>query len=220
MNKSPMSFTVAIAQRGKGEKAAAIFGECGINVLYIGLGHGTANSEIMDYLGLDEPEKDIVFGVCLTDCVSEAFSRLGDEMGFMGRGTGIAFSLPVTSATQGTAERVGLTTDTERSGVPMDERFEMIVVFVDKGMTDIAMDSAKAAGARGGTILKCRDMNPDSERRVFGVTVHRDMEMLMLITPKKDKDRIMKAICDTVYSETEQHAVAFSAVIDDVVGLR
>ena len=220
MNRSPMSFAVAIAQRGKGEKAAEIFSECGITIQYIGLGHGTANSEIMDYLGLDEPEKDVVMGVCLTDCVAEAFSRLGDEMGFMGRGTGIAFSIPISSASSDTAERAGLKENYERSSAKVEEKFEMIAVVVGGDMADIAMDSAKAAGARGGTIVRCRDMSPDSERRVFGVTVRQDMEILMLITPQKDKDRIMKAICDTVFTETEQPAVAFSLAIDDVVGLR
>ena len=81
----------------------------------------------------------------------------------------------------------------------MQERFELIVTVVDSGMTDIVMDAAKAAGARGGTVLKCRDMSPGGERRVFGVTVRQDKEVLMLVTPLRDKERIMKAImmaCD------------------------
>ena len=220
MIKSPVSFAVAIAQRGKGEKCAKIFSECGVNVQDIGLGHGTANTEIMDYLGLDEPEKDVILGLARTECIPDAFSRLGDEMGFMGRGTGIAFSVPVASMNAGVADRIGLTDSYERSKAMMEERFEMIITVIDGGMTDIVMDAAKAAGARGGTVLKCRDMSPDGERRVFGVTMRQDREILMLVVPQKDKEKIMKAICSTVLSETEQHATAFSVGIDDVVGLR
>lgn len=219
MIKSPVSFAVAIAQRGKGEKAAKIFSECGITVQYIGLGHGTASSEIMDYLGLDEPEKDVVLGLALSSTVPDAFSRLGEEMGFLGSGTGIAFSLPVSSVNQGAADRINLPQEYERGEEKMSVRFEIIAVIVDKGLTDVVMDSAKAVGARGGTVLKCRDMSPDAERKVFGVTIRPDKEILMLVTTSKEKDAIMKAICSTVFTETEQRATAFSIPIDNVVGL-
>ncbi|MGI6027842.1 MAG: hypothetical protein ACOX81_00345 [Candidatus Heteroscillospira sp.] len=218
MNRPPISLAMAVTQRGVGEKCAQIFAECGVCVQYIGLGHGTANSEIMDYLGLDEPEKDVVLGLALTPCVPEAFTRLGDELGFMGRGTGVAFSVPVSSINSGTARRAGLE-NTERSSEPMQESFEMIVTVLDGGLTDIVMDSAKAAGARGGTVLKCRDMSPDAERRVFGVTVRPDKEILMMVVPRAGKDKIMKAICSTVLRETEREATCFSLPIDDVMGL-
>jgi hypothetical protein len=58
----------------KGDKAAKIFAECGIEVRYICLGHGTANSEIMDNLGLDEPEKDIVIGLSLRAACAKHFT--------------------------------------------------------------------------------------------------------------------------------------------------
>lgn len=217
--RSPVSLAVAIAQRGKGEKCARIFAQCGIMVQYIGLAHGTANSEIMDYLGLDEPEKDLVLGLTLSENIYAAFDRLGDEMGFRGRGTGIGFSLPISSVNEGAAARIGLPQDYERSKGNMQERFELIATVVDGGMTDIVMDSAKAAGARGGTVMKCRDMSPDTARKVFGVTIRQDREMLMLVVPQRDKEKIMKAVCSTVLSETGEHATAFSLAIDDVVGL-
>jgi hypothetical protein len=220
MTRSPLSFAVAIAQRRHGERLAKIFAECGVAVQYIGLGHGTASSEIMDYLGLDEPEKDVVLGLALTESIPETFSRLGEEMGFMGRGTGVAFSLPVSSATAATAERAGLTEQHERSDAPMEERFELIITVVDANMTEVAMDAARAAGARGGTVMKCRDMSPDGTRRVFGVTVHSDKEVLLLVTPRKDKEKIMQAVCAVILKETEQQATAFSIPIDDAVGLR
>ena len=220
MIKTPVSWVIAITQRGKGNKVSKIFEQSGISVQYICMGHGTANSEIMDYLGLDEPEKDILIGFSLCGCVSEAFSRLADEMGFLNSGMGIAFSMPVTSINQGAAERINLSPEQERSCKRVDEKFELIVVFVDKGMTDVVMDSAKAAGARGGTVIRCRDVSEAGERRVFGVSVQQEKEILMLVTPKKDKERIMKAVCATVCDETNQHTVAFSVPIEDTVGIR
>ncbi|MGE4353931.1 MAG: hypothetical protein AB7D36_07600 [Oscillospiraceae bacterium] len=219
MIKSPISWIIAIAQRGKGKKVAKIFGESGINVRHICLGHGTANSEIMDYLGLDEPEKDVVLGLSLNDCVCEAFSRLADEMGFLRSGMGIAFSIPVTSINQAAAEKIDLQTDTERSCKGMEEKFELVVVYVDKGMTDIVMDSAKAAGARGGTVVRGRAVGETGERHVFGVTLQQEKEILMMVMPKKDKEEIMKAVCATVRDETGSETVAFSVPIDDVVGI-
>ena len=63
MNPNRVKWTAAIVDRGKGNRAAAIFQEHGHSILLIARGHGTASSAVMDCLGLDEPEKDLVLGI-------------------------------------------------------------------------------------------------------------------------------------------------------------
>lgn len=86
-----------IVDRGKGEKIAELLREN--NVLYnmIFLGKGTANSEILDYLGLGQTEKDIVLSVVQEDNVKNIFYNLNEKMNLKEPGNGIAFTLPINS---------------------------------------------------------------------------------------------------------------------------
>ena len=59
----PVKWLITIVDRGRGEMAAELLNQVHKSVHMISLGKGTASSEIMDYLGLDEPEKDIVMSL-------------------------------------------------------------------------------------------------------------------------------------------------------------
>ena len=59
-NPSPVKCLVTILDRGMGETAIDVLNPIYKTEYMIILGKGTAGSEIMDYLGLDEPEKDVL----------------------------------------------------------------------------------------------------------------------------------------------------------------
>ena len=104
---------VSIVDRGKGERLTELYQSEGIRFQQAFLGRGTANSEILEYFGLGETEKDLV--VCSADAthIQRIRTRLLRELHFDRPGTGIAFSLPINSVggpktlqlLQGLAER-------------------------------------------------------------------------------------------------------------------
>ena len=65
MNQVPSSVhcLVAIVDRGKSEAVAEELRRRRILTQLVLLGHGTASAEVMDLLGLDEPEKDVVLAL-------------------------------------------------------------------------------------------------------------------------------------------------------------
>ncbi len=72
MSHKSIKLAAAIVNRGAGNRAAAIFHTYNHEILLAVRGHGTASSAVMDCLGLDEPEKDLVLGLSsktdATDC--------------------------------------------------------------------------------------------------------------------------------------------------------
>ena len=60
---SPVRCMVTIVDRGKGDRVVDLCRARHVAVQLVMLGHGTASAEVMDYLGLDEPEKDIVLSL-------------------------------------------------------------------------------------------------------------------------------------------------------------
>jgi len=88
---------ITIVNRGKAEKVTELFKKHDIRFNIICLGRGTANSEILDYLGLGETEKDIVISVVHEENVQSVMQELNDKMKFSKPGNGIAFTIPITS---------------------------------------------------------------------------------------------------------------------------
>ena len=96
MSHKSIKLAAAIVNRGAGNRAAAIFHTYNHEILLAVRGHGTASSAVMDCLGLDEPEKDLVLGLSSKADADRLLRALGREMEFSKPGHGIAFTLSLT----------------------------------------------------------------------------------------------------------------------------
>ena len=93
MSHKSIQLAAAIVNRGAGNRAASIFHTYNHEILLAVRGHGTASSAVMDCLGLDEPEKDLVLGLSNKSDADRLLHALGREMEFYKPGHGIAFTL-------------------------------------------------------------------------------------------------------------------------------
>ena len=94
MSHKSIKLAAAIVNRGAGNRAAAIFHTYNHEILLAVRGHGTASSAVMDCLGLDEPEKDLVLGLSSKAGADRLLRALGREMEFCKPGHGIALPFP------------------------------------------------------------------------------------------------------------------------------
>jgi hypothetical protein len=88
---------VTIVDRGEGNRVIELCKKEYVTYHLLLMGWGTAKSEILDYLGLGETEKDIVLSVVAEDIFPGIWEMLKKEMDFGAPGNGIAFSIPVSS---------------------------------------------------------------------------------------------------------------------------
>ena len=88
---------VTIVDRGKGEKVVNICKKQGCMFHMIYLGYGTANSDLLDFLGLGNTAKDIVLSVVLEEKTQQTLQALTKEMKFDKPGNGIAFTISINS---------------------------------------------------------------------------------------------------------------------------
>lgn len=99
------------------------------------------------------------------------------------------------------------------------KEFEVILSIVNKGFADRAMDAARAAGAKGGTILHGRGTaSPDAET-LFGITIQPEKEIVMILVAGKIKDAVLKALYDAVGTGTDARGIAFTLPVEQTVGL-
>ncbi|WP_041709367.1 hypothetical protein [Lacrimispora saccharolytica] len=230
MSNRKINWITVIVDRGKGEKAASVFKEHHQELLLITRGHGTASSAIKDCLGLDEPEKDLVIGIVDETAAKRILSALHETLELGKPGYGIVFTISLTGISAAASrileaalpEGDPLTvTDYYKEVRLMSDtiRYELIAAVINTGLSAPIMDAARNAGCKGGTLVKAREVGTVDSKKLFGLTLSNEKEILLILVPHTDKQEVLKSICETVMKETGEHAIAFSLPVDEVAGL-
>ena len=96
---------------------------------------------------------------------------------------------------------------------------EVIFAIVNSGFAEEVMEVAKAQGARGGTILHARGVARKDAEEFFGITIHSEKEILMIVMEKEIRDRVLNAIYQEMGMAKRAQGIAFSLPVSDVAGL-
>lgn len=96
---------------------------------------------------------------------------------------------------------------------------EVIFAIVNAGFAEEAMDIARKNGARGGTILNARGVAREKEAAFFGITIHAEKEILMLVVEKDIRDQILNALYQEMGMDKKAQGIAFSLPVSDAAGL-
>ena len=101
----------------------------------------------------------------------------------------------------------------------MDNKYVAIVCIVNLGFTDLVMSAAKAAGARGGTILNARGTGNKDMEKYFGVTVTPEKEIVVIIAETEMRDKLLLAVNKSAGMDTKGQGIAFAIPVSDCVGM-
>ena len=72
----------------------------------------------------------------------------------------------------------------------MDKGYKCVLAIVNNGFSDVAMDAAKACGAKGGTILHGRGTISKEAEKFFNITIQPEKEIVMILVESKIKNDI------------------------------
>ena len=96
---------------------------------------------------------------------------------------------------------------------------EVIFAIVNAGYAEEAMDVAREQGVRGGTILNARGVARADEAAFFGISIHHEKEILMMVVEKDIRDKVLNAIYKEMGMAKKAKGIAFSLPVSDVAGL-
>ena len=96
---------------------------------------------------------------------------------------------------------------------------EVIFAIVNAGFAEDAMDVAREQGVRGGTILNARGVAKEEAAAFFGITIHADKEILMMVVEKDIRDQVLNALYKEMGMGQQAKGIAFSLPVSDVAGL-
>ena len=99
------------------------------------------------------------------------------------------------------------------------DNHEVIFAIVNSGYAEDVMEVAKEQGARGGTILNARGVAREEAAAFFGITLHAEKEILMMVVEKDIRDAVLNAIYREMGMAKAAQGIAFSLPVSDVAGL-
>ncbi len=210
---------ISVTKRGNGNKMVDFYKKNNLHYDFICLGTGTANSEILDYLGLETNEKDVVITMIPTSKIPEVINGVTEEFKLKFPGKGLVFTVPLTAVSSRIQNILCKNTDTNKE-VPMsDRKYELILAVLNRGYVDDAMKAAKKAGAKGGTILHARRVGFEDVENIFGFTIQPEKDIIMILADSSIRREIMQNITEAAGINTEAKALLLSLPVDEISGI-
>ena len=220
---SELYLMATISDRNQSRRFLAFYKEYGISVTFLTLGRGTAASEVLDAFGLEASEKAVQFAVVTAAEWKKVKKGLEQEIKIDIPGTGIAFVTPLSSI----GGKRQLRFLTEDRGFEKEEEsslkgtdYELLVVIANQGYTDVIMDAARKANATGGTVIHAKGTGMETAEKFLGVSLAAEKEIILIVTRKKQKNAIMKAMMEQTGLDSKEKTIIFSLPVTSTVGLR
>jgi hypothetical protein len=194
-----MNVLLSIVKRGQGANIQKVYGEYQVSFHIQCSGRGTATSEIMDILNLDSTEKDVVFSFGTENTISWLLQALNNDLRGSIDAAGIVVSLPLSGINNLVANLAAYQEEqvkAELRGEHTMERTEnsMILAICGRGYTSDIMATAKANGARGGTIIRARMAGLEELEQTYSIELEENREIVVIVVPTSLRAPIMNAI--------------------------
>lgn len=217
-----MKVILSIVERGQGTAIMRLYRKRQVPIHIQCAGKGTATSEIMDILGLGSSEKDVVISFAAASAAKKLLHDLDNELRGHTGGAGIVVSVPISGLNSLIANLAAYHAESlkEKEGNEM-ERTEnsLILVVCAQGCTDDVMSTAKAHGARGGTVIKGRLSGREELEQAYEMELKAEREIVAIVVPTKLRNPIMEAINAEHGLRSEAQAALCSLPIEQIVRL-
>lgn len=240
-----LRLVVSITDQASAKRVNQLMNQARFSVRYRFWGEGTASNEMLDYLGLAKSEKVVLICTAPKSLAPKFLDILRRELSLEQPGHGMAFSIPISGASNPLARMVNTDMFAEkieptklekrvhehvvkRVQTKMDKEVNqmsecvthsLIMAAVNQGYSESVMEAATAAGARGGTVIHARRLGLEESMQLWGISLQEERELVAILVHKEDKMAIMKAIGETCGAHSPAKGLVFSMPVDGIQGI-
>ena len=230
INKLPLKLLVVIADWKQLAKISEVFMNVPLHFCYISKADGTASSDILDMLGLGNIDKMLALCITTQQNAMTLLEMMNDIFHIKEKGMGIAFTIPLAGISANILNilneklREKLITHIhkmkdEGENMKNESSQALIMSIVNQGYREELMETAKSAGAPGGTVITARRIGLEGQINILGLPVEAEKEIIMILVDKENKIKIMEAISQKYGIESEAHGITIALPVDNVIGL-
>ncbi len=212
-----MSLLMIIAPTILEHKYLEVLNKYKVKFKAITYGKGTASSSMLEYFGLNEVDKIVIFAVLPKVMGKHILRYTKSKIKINEPGSGIAFTIPVSSST---GYMLDLYRNIKLEDFEMKEEVKhLIITITNEGFAETVMNAAKKAGATGGTTINGRGLETEKIVKFLGISIEPEKDIVLILTDEDKKTPIMNEIVDSCGLKTPGAGICFSLPVENVAGL-
>lgn len=222
----PFRALVLITTPKLANKASDMFQKNTVPIHYQCHGVGTAPSEVIDVVGLGNPDKILLISFLSKQFADEMLKKLKKILRLGSVNSGIAFTLPLSGANRLIVKMleqadIALNSATARkdSRGMAETKYSLIAVVVNQGYSENVMEAARSAGAGGGTVVPSRSIANEQAVGFWGMGIQNEKDMVFIVADNENKLKIMQAIGEKCGIGSEAQGTVVSIPIDSALGI-
>jgi nitrogen regulatory protein PII len=222
-----LSVCLTVVNEGQDTAIMKIFLDNGASACFSCHGRGTSSNDFYDVFGFANSRKHVVISLIKDTSWPNIKKDLRGRFAISEWSKGLAILVAIDSVCGVSSYRFLTNTRTLEEGkgvkvmepIEKKDNYQVVMAIVNDGFTDLVMDAAKKAGARGGTVLTARGTGNKDIEKFFGVVITPEKQIVMILVPQEIKDNVIASIYKEVGINTKGHGIAFSFPASDVVGI-
>lgn len=213
-----MNYVISIINPNMAKRMNAICEQLSLPMTLELLGRGTATKNMLELLGLGNRDYHIIMTVADKKQTATLIDEARRQLYIDAPGHGIIVATPIKSVAGGNTLSY-LNGGRPDDGAPeFNYNYEIVLAIANEGFTDVVMDAARSAGARGGTVLHGKGTGSSDAEKFFKVSIASEKEVIMIVAKSSEKAEIMKSIVRQAGVGTEAGAVVMSLPVTEVAG--
>ena len=214
-----MNYIISICDPKAAPKLTEICSELGLRIAVSLHGRGTAVRSMLDILGIEDNEKRVILTIANRKKTKE-FIREQKRRLFIGvPGHGVAVAVPIKSIGGGkTVAFLNGEQQIAKYTPELNYAYELITVIANEGRSDLVMNAARSAGAKGGTVLHGKSTGAKDSEKFYNISISGEKEVILIVAEAAQKSEIMRSILKNAGPDSEAGAIVFSMPGSEVAG--
>lgn len=98
-------------------------------------------------------------------------------------------------------------------------KYELIVTIINRGQSDRVVESARKAGATGGTIIYGRGTSKNEKNSIMGISIEPEKELIFTLVKSEERNKIMNAICEGAELNKAGVGICFTLPVTNIKGV-
>lgn len=220
---SELYLMFSIVNRRQTRRFQDLYDAAGASLALTTLGRGTAASDILDYFGLAASEKALLLHFVTEETWKTAKTALQKKLHIDVPGTGVAFTVPLSSIGGKKQLQFLLNGQDFEKGEEQtlkETKYELLLAIANQGYTEQIMDAARSQGAGGGTVIHAKGTGMEHAEQFLGFSLASEKEIVLIVVPREKKNGIMRAIMDQAGMTTDAKAIVCSLPVTGTAGMR
>ncbi|HEY8435923.1 MAG TPA: P-II family nitrogen regulator [Haloplasmataceae bacterium] len=209
---------IAIVNQGKAKQVIRQAKKAGVRGATIFYGKSIDDRKVLRMLEMHEIRKEIVLMLTQKEHVGPIVSHLKETFDLETSKKCFLFTVPVVSA-YGLQKQDQLEDQNDDSGGIEKTMYKAIFTIVDRGKAEKVLESAKDAGAKGGTIINGRG-SADQDSKLFNFPIEPEKEIVLIVTQENETDNIVQKIRTDLDIDQPGAGIIFVLQVDHVYGIQ